>query len=357
LTTQETRLGDIGERELTRHLRGRIPAAPDLPVGVGDDAAAVALESPVLVTGDVLVEGVHFVREAAPARLVGRKALTVNLSDVAAMGGISRHALVSLCLPSELELSWVDSLYDGLLERAAEVGVSIVGGNVARSPAAIVVDVTLLGEAPEPLLRSGAVPGDLVVVTGELGAAAEGVALLRQGARLDEDGELAATGMWTESSADAVCTCLRAQLDPRPPLALARSLAERGLARAGMDLSDGLSTDLAEMCRQSGLGARVEALAVPISPAVAGLERARGGDARAVALHGGEDYELLLAVAPGQFEELQELARVWGVAICAIGEFFEGSPEVRLRDDSGEHPMPPAGHDHFHADGSQGPAE
>jgi thiamine-monophosphate kinase len=357
LTTQETRLGDIGERELARRLRDRIPAAPDLPVGVGDDAAAVALESPVVVTADVLVEGVHFLRESAPARLLGRKSLTVNLSDVAAMGGVSRHALVSLCLPSELELSWVDSLYDGLLERAAEVGVSIVGGNVARSPAAIVVDVTLLGEAPEPLLRSTAQPGDLTVVTGVLGAAAEGVALLRQGARLTEDGELSATGMWTESSSDAVYACLRAQLDPRPPLALARALAERGLARAAMDLSDGLSSDLAEMCRQSRLGTRIEASAVPISPAMASLERARGGDARAVALHGGEDYELLLAVDPGQFEALQELAGVWGVAVCAIGEFFDGDPEVRLRDEDGERSMPSAGYDHFHPDGSEGPGE
>jgi len=356
LTTQETRLGDIGERELTRHIQGRIPRA-EVPVGVGDDAAAVNLTSPALVTADVLVEGVHFVRDAAPPRLLGRKALTVNLSDIAAMGGVSRHAIVSLCLPPELELSWLDSLYDGLLERAAEVGVSIVGGNVARSPGGIVVDVTLLGEAEHPLLRSGAHPGDLVVVTGELGAAAEGVALLRQGARLHEDGQLSTTGVWTESSAEALETCLRAQLDPRPPLALARSLAERGLAHAGMDLSDGLSSDLAEMCRRSQVGARIEVAALPISPAVAALERARGGDPLPVALHGGEDYELLLAVDPTQFGALQELAGVWGVAVCGIGEFFEGEPAVHLRDDEGEHPLPVEGHDHFRAEGFEGRRE
>jgi thiamine-monophosphate kinase len=346
LTTQEARLGDIGERELTRHIQGRIPRV-EVRVGVGDDAAAVDVTPPVLVTCDTLVEGVHFCRDTAPPRLLGRKALTVNLSDIAAMGGVSRHAVVSLCLPRELELSWVDSLYDGLLERAAEAGVSIVGGNVARSPGAIVVDVTLIGEVEQPLLRSGARPGDLVVVSGELGAAAEGVELLRQGARLDEDGELIATGVWTESSAPAVETCLRAQLDPRPPLALARSLAERGLARAGMDLSDGLSSDLAEMCRWGGLRARIEEAALPVSPAVARLERARGGDARAVALHGGEDYQLLLAVDPGQFDALLELARVWGIAISGIGEFFAGEPQVLLRDGQGEHVVSALGHDHF----------
>jgi thiamine-monophosphate kinase len=357
LTTRNRRIGEIGERELLRRLQERIPEAPGVPVGVGDDTAVVEVKSPALVTSDSLVEGVHFLRESAPARLLGRKALAVNLSDAAAMGGVGRHAVVSLCLPAELELDWVDSLYDGLLERAAEAGVAIVGGNVARSRAAVVIDVTLIGESRRLLLRSGAESGDVVAVTGELGAAAEGVLLLRQGARLDADGQLSATGMWTESSSEAVESCLRAQLDPRPPLALAGSLAERGLARAGMDLSDGLSSDLAEMCRQSGVGARVEAEAVPVAAAVAGLERARGGDALSLALHGGEDYELLLAVAPDDFEALAELARVWGIAVCAIGEFFEGAPEVRLRDDEGERALLAGGHDHFGAGGPEARTE
>jgi thiamine-monophosphate kinase len=356
LSIRDPRLDDIGERELTRHLQERIPRA-DVPVGVGDAAAAVDLKPHALVTADALVEGVHFAPDTIPARLLGRKALTVSLSDVAAMGGISRHAIVNLCLPQEIELAWVDSLYDGLLERAAEVGVSIVGGNVSRSPQTIVLDVAVLGEAEQPLLRSGARAGDLVVVTGELGAAAEGVDLLREGARLREDGDLEATGIWTTSSAKEVQACLRAQLDPRPPLALARSLAERGLARAGMDISDGLSSDLAEICRQSGLGARIEAAALPVCPAVARLERARGGDALSVALHGGEDYELLLAVDPADLASLDELAGVWGVGIRGIGEFFEGEPGVRLRDAGGEHDLPAGGHDHFRVGGGGGRAE
>jgi thiamine-monophosphate kinase len=356
LTDTANRIGDLGERELMARLRARIPEAPGVPVGVGDDAAIVETDSPAVLTADSMVEGVHFVREWAPARLVGRKALSINLSDVAAMGGVGRHAIVSLCLPPELELEWVDSLYDGLLERAAEVGVAIVGGNVSRSPGAVVVDLTLLGGVKQPVLRSGARPGDLVVVTGELGAAAEGLALLRQGARLSEDGQLAATGMWTESSGEALRECLQAQLDPRPPLALAPSLAERGLAQAGMDLSDGLSSDLAEICRQSGVGARVEASAVPVAGAALRLERARGGDALPLALHGGEDYQLLLAVAPGDFEALEELARVWSIDVWAIGEFLDGEPEVRLREGEAERPLPSGGHDHFGASAPEGPA-
>jgi thiamine-monophosphate kinase len=337
----------IGERPLLRHLRERIPSAAGVVVGVGDDAAAVELGPFALVTTDSLVEGIHFHRDSAPARLLGRKALTVNLSDVAAMGGLARYATVSLCLPQELEIGWVDSLYDGLLERAAEAGIALVGGNVTRSPGPIVVDVTLLGDAGRLLLRNGARAGDRVVVTGTLGAAAEGLRLLGEGARLDDEGGLAATGVWTESSTAAVLGCLRAQLDPRPPLALARSIGDRGLARAGMDLSDGLSSDLPEICVQSGVGAVVELSAIPVDPRAAALERARGGDVNSLALHGGEDYQLLLAVAPGDVEELTELARVWGVEVAAIGEFVDGQAELRVRDSTGERVLAPRGHDHF----------
>ncbi|HSD65823.1 MAG TPA: thiamine-phosphate kinase [Vicinamibacteria bacterium] len=340
-------LAEIGEKALLRHLYGRIPAAPGVLVGVGDDAAAVEIGPAALLTTDSLVEGVHFERATAPPRLLGRKALTVNLSDVAAMGGIGRYATVALCLPPELTLEWVDSLYDGLLERAAESGVALVGGNVTRGHESIVVDVTLLGDSGRLLRRVGARPGDRVMVTGTLGAAAEGVRLLAEGARLDEDGELAATGVWTESSAPAVLACLRAQLDPRPPLALARSVAERGIARAGMDVSDGLSLDLVEICARSGVGAVIEAAAVPVDPKAAGLERARGGDALALALHGGEDYQLLFAVSPEGLEDVGELARVWGVEVAAIGEFVAGEPAVRIRDGEGERPLAPGGHDHF----------
>ena len=151
-------LGETGEKALVRHIQGRIPAAPGVVVGLGDDAAAVEVAPLALVTADSLVEGVHFRRDESPARLLGRKALTVNLSDVAAMGGIARYAVVSLCLPAGVTLGWVDSLYDGLLERAAESGVALVGGNVARSRESIVVDVALLGDAgrlPWPRCRTG----------------------------------------------------------------------------------------------------------------------------------------------------------------------------------------------------------
>ena len=349
MTLLSQTLAEIGERGLLRHIRGRLPATAGVKVGPGDDAAAVEIGPLALVTTDCMVEGVHFTRDGAPARLVGRKALTVNLSDVAAMGGIGRYATVSLLLPPDVTLGWVDALYDGLLERAAEAGVGLIGGNLARSREGIVVDVTMLGDAGRLLLRSGARPGDLVVVTGTLGGAAEGVRLLQEGARLDEEGQLVATGLWTESSSAAVLACLRAQLDPRPPFAVARSIAERGLAHAGMDLSDGLSTDLLDLCTQSGVAAVVDPASLPIDPKAAGLARAGGGDPLELALHGGEDYQLLLAIAPDELGEVRELARVFGAEITAVGTFVEGEPAVSVRDASGERPLLPRGHDHFRA--------
>ncbi len=273
----ETPVGELGERALVKHIRSRIPAGQGVEIGIGDDAAAVETGPITLVTTDSLVEGVHFLREWAPARLVGRKALTINLSDIAAMAGVPRHATVSLCLPPDVPFGWLDGLYDGLLERSAETGVNIVGGNLSLTTSQIVVDVMLLGQGEKLLRRAGAVPGDLVIVTGALGAAAAGLKLMMQGARLDQDGYLDKTGGWTESSAKAVTHCLRALLDPNPPLAFARALAEQEIVHAAMDLSDGLSGDLRAMCDEGDVSAWVDANALPIDASAASLERARGG--------------------------------------------------------------------------------
>ncbi len=342
-------VGEIGERALLAHLRGRIPAGEGVEVGLGDDAAAVRTGALTLVTTDALVEGVHFVRDWTPPRLLGRKALSVNLSDVAAMAGVPRYATVSLCVPRELPAGFVDGLYDGLLERCAQTGVALVGGNLSSIDGPLVIDVTLLGHGDQVLRRSGARPGDRIVLTGALGAAAAGVRLLRQGARLDEDGGLDDLGLWTASSTPAVTRCLRAHLDPDPPLAFGRSLAEADWAHAAMDVSDGLSGDLLAMCVESGLGARLDAAAVPIDAAAALLERARGDDAFHLALHGGEDYQLLLAVAPERLDELRERGLVWNLALADVGEFVAGPAQVVLHGPKGEAPLEPASHEHFRA--------
>lgn len=345
----ELTVADIGERGLVSRIRGRIPVGPFVELGIGDDAALLATTPETLATTDVLVEGTHFRREWAQARLLGRKAVTINLSDIVAMGGSPSYALVSLCLPRDLPLTFLDGLYDGLLERAAEANVHLVGGNMSAIDGPMVIDLTMLGRAgANTLRRSGAREGDAAVVTGTLGAAAEGLRLLTQGARLGPEGEIDATGIWTESSAESLVHCLRAQLDPAPPLAFARSVAQEGLIRAAIDISDGLSGDLLAVCTESGLTATVDAAAIPVNGHVVALERARGGDAFSLALHGGEDYELLMAVPEERVGDLMGLGVVWDVPLSVIGRFKAGAPGVVLNVAGGEsRVLAASGHDHF----------
>src|SRR5262245_54722566 len=327
-----TPVGEVGERALLRHLRSRIPRGPGVVTGVGDDAAEVETSPLTVVTTDSLVEGVHFRREWSPPRLLGRKALSVNLSDVAAMAGLARYATVSLCLPSDLAIGFVDGFYDGLLERAAETGVSLVGGNLSATEGPIVVDITVLGQGDRVVRRSGAASGDLVVVTGSLGAAAAGLRGLEKGGRLDVDGNLSDRGSWSVDAAAALLPCLRAQLAPSPPLAFGRALAEQeGVVHAAMDLSDGLSGDLLSLCEENDLSAWIEPDWLPVAPCAAALEKEAGGDAFSLALHGGEDYQMLMAVPPERVDALRELAAVWSVTLSVVGQFSDGPPGLSLR--------------------------
>jgi thiamine-monophosphate kinase len=343
----QTPVGEIGERALVRHLRSRIPSGPGVVIGVGDDAAAVETGALTLVTTDALVEGIHFRREWSPPRLLGRKALSVNLSDVAAMAGVARYATVSLCLPSDVPLGFVDGFYDGLLERAAETGVSLVGGNLSATGDRIVVDMTVLGQGDRLLRRTGAAPGDLVVVTGTLGAAAAGLRALERGARLDDEGDLFHRGPWSPEAAEGLVPCLRSQLDPAPPLAFGRALAEQDIVHAGMDLSDGLSGDLLSLCEESELSAWIEPEWLPVDPCAAALEKEAGGDAFSLALHGGEDYQLLMAVPPDRVDALREAARVWSVTLSVVGQFASGAPGLSLRFGEAMRKLRPKSHDHF----------
>jgi thiamine-monophosphate kinase len=340
-------VGEAGERALLQRLRARIPASPDVPVGPGDDAAVLRTGAETLLTTDTLVEGVHFRRPWSSPRRVGRKALSVNLSDVGAMGGRSRFATVSLCLPAGLEVAWLDGLYDGLLQRAAETGVALVGGNLSATSGPIVIDVAVLGESARPLRRAGAHPGDRIVVTGAPGSAAAGLALLEAGLRLRDDGGVDVPAGLPRPSREAdaaLRACLAAQLDPAPPLALAAALAPLPGVHAAMDVSDGLSGDLLALCAESGLAAAIAVGALP--DAVAPLEAWGVGEARALYLHGGEDYGLLLAVAPEDVPALQELARAHGTTVSDIGG-FEAGAGVWLQDADGRRPLAPQAHQHF----------
>lgn len=290
---------------------------PDLLVGIGDDCAVLRKDRnrSWLVTMDTLVEGVHFDLRWHPAELLGRKSVSVNVSDIAAMGGQPVFAFLSLGLPAGFDSAWLTSFSRGLHGACGAYGCLLAGGDTILSPSAISITLTLIGEveAGHAVLRRGAHSGDILWVSGTLGRAAAGLELCRQG-RVDEP---------------KVQDLVAAHLDPQPRLELGRRLAAAGLAHAMMDLSDGLATDLAHLCLQSGAGVRIDAARLPASPSLRVAAGLLGRDPLAWMVSGGEDYELAFAAAPEDTGAVLVLAGECGVAVTAIGA-FDALPGVRL---------------------------
>lgn len=312
-------------------------------VGIGDDAAVltVAPGRALLATTDLLIEDVHFRRVSASPADIGWKAMAVNLSDIAAMGGIPRWALVALGVPPETEVEAVDAFYTGMEEAAAPHGVAIVGGDTSSSPDGWVVNVTLLGVHPGmPRLRSQARPGDAVAVTGSLGASAAGLHALDVGA--DRAG---ATGL----SPRALAEVTRAHLRPRARVVEGRWLGEAPGVHAMMDCSDGLGTDLGHICRESGVGARVEIPRIPVAPAALEAARALGRDWCDWVTGGGEDYELLLTCDPETVDVLTAgLRETTGTPLTVIGRIEGSAGDVVFIGSRGQPVTVPSGFEHFH---------
>ena len=346
---------DLGEfgliARLTEALASRAAGdvAGRLAIGIGDDAAVWRSDGgAVIATTDTLVAGVHFLPERTPRRDLGWKALAVNVSDVAAMGGTPGFALVTLALPEETPVSQIDELYEGLAEAAEAYGVVIAGGDVVRSPTEM-VSVTLTGRAKvdaagEPLVmrRDAAHEGDLLAVTGCLGGAGGGLRALRA-APEDEALREASAG------SEAVRALIERHLRPQARAQAGRAALSAGI-RCAIDISDGLLQDLGHVCRASGLGAAVEHDKLPIDPALAQLYGAE--DALRYAIAGGEDYELLFA---GSRESIDEAARQSDVPLTVIGEMV-ADPErrARLLDASGrEVALPAGGWDHLRPSGRE----
>ena len=295
--------------EAVARLAGR-PAGQD-EVGIGDDCAVLPPGRPgssYLVTTDTLVEGVHFDLAWHPPRLLGRKAAAVNISDIAAMGGRCAYALLSLALPLRLDRAFVDALLAGFVERLTAFDARLVGGDTVASPAGLVLTVTLFGEADGPVLRSTARPGDRILVAGVPGRAAAGLELCRQG----------------RAGLPQFAALVAAHLDPVPQVELGRALAASGLVHAMQDLSDGLATDLAHICRASGVAAVVARERLPRE---ADLEQAASrleGDLLEWQLTGGEDFVLLCTAAPAGMANLRAIGREHGVALYDIGWLEQG---------------------------------
>jgi thiamine-monophosphate kinase len=312
----------MGEFELLARVRERLPpAGPRVLVGSGDDAAVTVPGGATATSIDALVEGVHFRRDRATLTQIGRKALSTALSDLAAMGAEAGEAYVAIGIPPDLDEEGCLELVDGIAAVAAATGTTLAGGDVTRAPV-LTLAVTVVGHATSAdrlVGRGGAKPGDVLVLTGEIGGAAAGLLL-------DKHPELASAV--PKQTAERLR--LR-QLDPTPRLGAGRALAAAG-ARAMIDLSDGLGGDAGHLAEMSGTALRIDADALPLANGLAEVAVAAGRDPLELAASGGEDYELLAALAP---ERLGEAATRIGEAaettLTQVGEILEGAGvEIRL---------------------------
>lgn len=329
-------LSDIGEFGLIRRIQSHSAGDPTVIIGIGDDCAVTrsSPETVTLSTTDMLVERVHFDLSFTSPYLLGRKSLAVNLSDIAACGGIPRHALLSLALPKDLPLTFIDDFIRGFTDLASEQRVTLIGGDTCASPGPLIISVTLTGEQkPEmAVLRSGAQQGDLILVSGTLGDSALGLKLLQGGYRVTAE--------------TAPHPAVQRHLDPAPRNALALSIASAGLATAMIDISDGLCADLGHILELSGCGALLD---LPLLPRSEALREAAlsGEDTDQIILAGGEDYELLWTISPDKVAELTQLRETAGVPLTVIGS-ITSEQGLLLRKADGSIVLPTAtGYNHF----------
>ena len=312
---------------------------PWVVVGPGDDAAVIVPERGALdvLTTDAQVDGVHFDLRFVPPDAVGHRALAVNLSDLAAMGAEPRAALLSLLLPDTLDLEAIDRIMDGLLGLAARHRVTLVGGNITRTPGPLALDVTAIGSVrPRRVLtRGGARPGDDVYVTGTLGDAAVGLQALKQEAHVAGGGPV----RLYES-------CVDRYLHPEPRVRAGLLLGRNRAASSCMDLSDGLADGVRQVAAASDAGITIDTAAIPISEGSRQWHQRAGRDPVDTALSGGDDYELLFTVRPAQRGRLRGALKQFGDLTATRIGVVTRQREVLMRDARGARELP-GGYEHF----------
>ncbi len=329
-------LGEIGEFGLIERIRGRCRYQDeDIVVGIGDDCAVLRRGNILeVITTDCLVEGSHYRDGWLTMSDVGWKALAVNVSDIAAVGGTPKHALVTLFIPDSMSIKDIDDLYDGLDACCKSVDVAIVGGDIVRTEGPFAISVTLAGncERDELVLRSGARPGDLLVVTGWLGEASIGLHYLRSGK--------------SDDLSESARRCIERFRRPVPRLSESRTIISRLSPTAMIDLSDGLLSDLWHVLEASGVGARLDADSIPIGQGVLDFF---GSDEEALskAISGGEDYELLFTIPSSMGDNLEKVEQEINLKLTCIGEITKKGESVKLRKGGLEHPLERGGFDHF----------
>ncbi len=370
------------EFEFIKRLReaaGKRKHSARVVTGIGDDAGVISelANRDLIVTTDLLIEGVDFYRDAFSARLLGHRALAVSLSDIAAMGGRPHWSLVSFGVSTETwGKDFKDEFFEGYLALADQYRVTLAGGDISETKDGVIIDSIVMGEVNSgaAVLRSGARPGDQIYVTGNLGGAAAGLKLIEMGARLLNQGSgvrgqgsepsgsptvrevgtepgAVATGSRIadesnqRSDEDAIETLLLRHLRPCPRVGWGIVLGEERLATAMIDISDGLSSDLKHLCDESNVGALIESAALPIDKDVIRLCGRRALDPLLLALHGGEDFELLFTVHPENVARLPK--RVDGVEISHIGEITADAGSIRIEEKSRVWKLEPQGFEHF----------
>ena len=309
-----------------------------MSTGIGDDAAVVEPTRGTLdvITTDTLVEGIHFDRSFVSAADVGHKTLAVNLSDLAAMGATPRVAVLSLVLPAALTAVELDQLIDGLLRLAVRHGVSLVGGNITSTHGPLVVGMTAVGSVRRRrvITRTGGRPGDELWLTGTVGAAAAGLGYLQHNSTSSPE------------DTDGIQRCIERYRRPEPQVRIGMLLGRNRVARAGVDLSDGLADGLRQIASASGTGAVIDGKSLPLEPAATRWFSSRGLDPLTASVAGGDDYELLIAVPRTNRRRLNAVSRLSrGVPLTRIGELTQ-QPDLVLRTQEQDHALP-AGYQHF----------
>ena len=326
-----------GETGLIKRLRmvyaGASGGGPAL--AIGDDAAVLDVPSglQVVVTTDLLTEGVHFRRDWSDAYSIGWKAAAANLSDLAAMGADPTFTFVSLALPPDETVEGVERLYDGLGDCLGRYGAKLAGGDTNRTESGLTLNITQLGTVPSGLAlkRSGAKAGDILLVTGTLGDSAAGLALLQQ---------------YGAARAEKMCRALvQSHRRPQPRVVAGLALRETGLVHSCMDLSDGLAADLPKLCAASGVGAQVDVSRLPVSGDLAATASELDRAVWELAFSGGEDYELLLSAAPSNVVAVTAAVAATGTALTPIGEITRSG--LRFAGPDGAELPAAGGWDHF----------
>ncbi len=324
----------MGEFELIEKLKKILPSpSKRVFVGIGDDTLiAKPPKNRLLWTVDCLVENVHFDFAYTSSQEVGWKALAVNVSDIAAMGGKPLYALISLAIPRRITEKKILELYQGIKECAKWAKVEVVGGNISRSPKDFFIDVTVIGETSKPILRRGAKPGECVAITGFPGLSACGFYALKK---------------WGRKATKRFPISTQHHLKPQPRLEFAEKLASYGVSSL-IDISDGLSSELNHLSQESKVGIEIEEKLLPLDLEVKRLAQDLKRDSLALRINGGEEYELLMTFPFSRFSDLSMIALEQGVPLTMIGHTVSSPKKVQLRTRQGKlKPMIAKGWTHF----------